>query len=135
MLNAVNAEWIAIPLDRAIAGASRNVAEALEKVLAGNDLGLEEGLTLAKVEGNDLLALLKVADELRQPRSRRPAILANAYLEGTYSEVYPDKSEDAQGMCKLIKQFSFPGALAVTAPRKRRVPSTKTANRVIAPYS
>ena len=52
-----------------------------------------------------------VADELRQPRSRRPAILANAYLEGTCSEVYPDKSEDAQGMCKLIKQFSFPGGI------------------------
>src|ERR1700739_2102186 len=66
MLRAVNAEWIAIPLDRAISAASRNVAESLEKVLAGNDLGLEEGLTLAKVEGNDLLALLKVADELRR---------------------------------------------------------------------
>ena len=52
-----------------------------------------------------------VADELRQPRSRRSAILANAYLEGTYSEVYPDKSEDAQGMCKFIKQFSFPGGI------------------------
>src|ERR1700739_215835 len=66
MLRAVNAEWIAIPLDRAISAASRNVAESLEKVLAGNDLGLEDGLTLAKVEGNDLLALLKVADELRR---------------------------------------------------------------------
>jgi hypothetical protein len=42
MLKAVNAEWTEIPLDRAIAAASRNVAEALEKVLAGNDLGLEE---------------------------------------------------------------------------------------------
>ena len=66
MLKAVNAEWIAIPLDRAIAAASRNVAKALEKVLAGNDLGLDEGLTLATVEGNDLLALLNVADELRR---------------------------------------------------------------------
>ena len=66
MLKAVNAEWTEIPLDRAIAAATRNVAEALEKVLAGNDLGLEEGLTLATVEGNDLLALLRVADELRR---------------------------------------------------------------------
>src|ERR1700758_5819582 len=66
MLKAVNAEWIGIPLDRAIAAASRNVAEALEKALAGNDLGLDEGLTLATVEGNDLLALVKVADELRR---------------------------------------------------------------------
>src|ERR1700720_3275372 len=66
MLKAVNAEWIAIPLDRAIAAASRNVAEALERVLAGNDLGLEDGLTLANVEGDDLLALVKVADEIRR---------------------------------------------------------------------
>jgi len=66
MLKTVNAEWTAIPLDRAIAAANRNVAASLEKVLAGNDLGLEEGLTLANVEGNDLLALLKVADELRR---------------------------------------------------------------------
>jgi len=63
MLKGVNAEWTEIPLDRAIAAASRNVAGALEKVLAGNDLGLDEGLTLATVEGNDLLALLKVAEE------------------------------------------------------------------------
>src|SRR5215469_3776816 len=66
MLKAMNAEWIATPLDRAIASASRNVAEALEKVLAGSDLGVEEGLVLAAVEGNDLLALLRVADELRR---------------------------------------------------------------------
>jgi xylulose-5-phosphate/fructose-6-phosphate phosphoketolase len=35
----------------------------------------------------------------------------SAYLEGTCPEVYPDKSEDAQGMCKFIKQFSFPGGI------------------------
>jgi phosphoketolase len=52
-----------------------------------------------------------VADELRQHRSQRAARLANAYLEGTYSEVYPDKSEDAQSTCKFIKQFSFPGGI------------------------
>ena len=66
MLKPANAEWIAIPLDRAIAAANRNVAEALKNVLAGKDLGFDEGLTLATVEGSDLLALLKVADELRR---------------------------------------------------------------------
>jgi len=66
MLKSVNPEWKEIPLDRALASASRNVADALEKVIAGNDLGFEEGMTLATVEGNDLLALLKVADELRR---------------------------------------------------------------------
>src|ERR1044071_462348 len=40
-----------------------------------------------------------------------PGIVANAYLEGTYSEVYPDVSQDAEGMQKLFKQFSFPGGI------------------------
>ncbi len=40
-----------------------------------------------------------------------PAIVANAYLEGTYSEVYPNISQDAEGMKRLIKQFSFPGGI------------------------
>jgi len=66
MLKAPKSEWIDIPLDRALAAANRNVAEALEKVMAGNDLSYEEGMTLATVEGNDLLALVKVADELRR---------------------------------------------------------------------
>ena len=66
MQKTMSAEWTEIPLDRAIAAASPNVADALEKVLAERDLDFEEGLTLAKVEGNDLLALLKVADELRR---------------------------------------------------------------------
>ncbi len=40
-----------------------------------------------------------------------PGLVANAYLEGTYSEVYPDISQDAEGMKKLFKQFSFPGGI------------------------
>jgi xylulose-5-phosphate/fructose-6-phosphate phosphoketolase len=40
-----------------------------------------------------------------------PALVANAYLEGTYSEVYPDISQDEEGMKKLFKQFSFPGGI------------------------
>jgi xylulose-5-phosphate/fructose-6-phosphate phosphoketolase len=40
-----------------------------------------------------------------------PGMVANAYLEGTYSEVYPDISQDADGMRKLFKQFSFPGGI------------------------
>ena len=38
--------------------------------------------------------------------------VANTYLEGTYSEVYPNVSEDAEGMKRLFKQFSFPGGVA-----------------------
>jgi len=38
-----------------------------------------------------------------------PSLVALAYLEGTYSEVYPNISQDVEGMQKLFKQFSFPG--------------------------
>ena len=41
-----------------------------------------------------------------------PAVVANTYLEGTYSEFYPDVSADAEGMRKLFKQFSFPGGIS-----------------------
>ena len=40
-----------------------------------------------------------------------PAVVANTYLEGTYSEVYPDISEDEAGLKKLFTQFSFPGGI------------------------
>ena len=40
-----------------------------------------------------------------------PGIVANVYLEGTYSEVYPNISQDEEGMKKLFKQFSFPGGI------------------------
>jgi xylulose-5-phosphate/fructose-6-phosphate phosphoketolase len=40
-----------------------------------------------------------------------PGLVANAYLEGTYSEVYPDISEDEEGMRRLFQQFSFPGGI------------------------
>jgi len=40
-----------------------------------------------------------------------PALVAHAYLEGTYSEVYPNISQDEEGMRRLFKQFSFPGGI------------------------
>ncbi len=40
-----------------------------------------------------------------------PGLVANTYLEGTYSEFYPNISEDEEGMHKLFKQFSFPGGV------------------------
>lgn len=40
------------------------------------------------------------------------AMVANAYLEGTYSEVYPNITEDKEGLKKLFKQFSFPGGIS-----------------------
>jgi xylulose-5-phosphate/fructose-6-phosphate phosphoketolase len=40
-----------------------------------------------------------------------PGMVANTYLEGTYTEIYPAITEDADGMQKLFKQFSFPGGI------------------------
>jgi len=40
-----------------------------------------------------------------------PGMVANTYLEGTYSELYPNVSQDAEGMQRLFKQFSFPGGI------------------------
>ncbi|MEP7061623.1 MAG: phosphoketolase family protein [Betaproteobacteria bacterium] len=45
------------------------------------------------------------------PGHGAPAVLANAWLEGTYSEIYPEKSQDATGMLRLFRAFSFPGQL------------------------
>ena len=40
-----------------------------------------------------------------------PALVANAYLEGTYSEIYPSITRDEEGLRKLFRQFSFPGGI------------------------
>jgi len=45
------------------------------------------------------------------PGHGAPATLSNSYLEGVYSEVYPDKSQDIDGMQRFMKQFSFPGGI------------------------
>src|ERR1700744_5423376 len=40
-----------------------------------------------------------------------PAVIANTYLEGVYSEVYPDISQDVSGLRRLFRQFSTPGGI------------------------
>jgi xylulose-5-phosphate/fructose-6-phosphate phosphoketolase len=45
------------------------------------------------------------------PGHGAPGVLAPVYLEGSYSEIYPDKSEDADGMRRFFRQFSFPGGI------------------------
>ena len=45
------------------------------------------------------------------PGHGAPATLSNCYLEGYYSEIYPDKSQDEAGMLKFFRQFSFPGGI------------------------
>jgi xylulose-5-phosphate/fructose-6-phosphate phosphoketolase len=46
---------------------------------------------------------------LSGPGHGAPGVLGPAYLDGSYSEVYPDKSQDSAGMRRFFKQFSFPG--------------------------
>lgn len=48
---------------------------------------------------------------LAGPGHGAPGVLAPVYLEGTYSEIYPNKSEDAAGMRELFRAFSFPGGI------------------------
>ncbi len=48
---------------------------------------------------------------LAGPGHGGPGLVANTYLEGTYSEFYPDISQNEEGMRKLFKQFSFPGGI------------------------
>ncbi|MDP4003338.1 phosphoketolase [Methylobacterium sp. NEAU K] len=45
------------------------------------------------------------------PGHGAPGLVANAYLEGTYSEIYPDVARDVAGMARLFRQFSFPGGI------------------------
>ncbi len=57
---------------------------------------------------------------LTGPGHGGPAIVANVYLEGTYSEIYPDVSQDTAGLRRLFRQFSTPGGIpshdSVTTP-------------------
>ena len=62
--------------------------------------------------------LNRVIDERSQPAlfitgpgHGGPGLVANTYLEGSYSERYPQISQDADGLRKLFKQFSFPGGI------------------------
>jgi xylulose-5-phosphate/fructose-6-phosphate phosphoketolase len=58
------------------------------------------------VKAHDLNAIFVTG-----PGHGGPALVANAYLEGTYSEVYPHIGRDEEGLRKLFRQFSFPGGI------------------------
>ena len=62
-----------------------------------------------------------------------PALVANTYLEGTYSEIYPAVSQDDEGLKRLFKQFSFPGGIpSHVAARDARHRSTRAASSATA---
>ena len=56
------------------------------------------------------------------------AMVAQDYLDGSYSEIYPNISQDAEGMKRLFKQFSFPGGIPTHVARKLRAPSMRGAS-------
>ena len=91
--------------------------------------GSDPGQSLVYVHLNRLIKKYDLdAIFLSGPGHGAPALISNAYLEGTYSEVYPDKGQDADGLRQFFKQFSFPGGSAATARRRPRARSTRGAN-------
>jgi xylulose-5-phosphate/fructose-6-phosphate phosphoketolase len=74
--------------------------------------GTTPGLNFIYVHLNRLIKALDLnVIYIAGPGHGGPGLVASTYLEGTYSEVYPDISQDAEGMRKLFKQFSFPGGI------------------------
>ncbi|HVN78826.1 MAG TPA: phosphoketolase family protein [Terriglobia bacterium] len=85
--------------------------EHIKRRLLGH-WGSDPGQTLTWVHLNRLIKKYDLnMIYISGPGHGAPATLSNAYLEGTYSEIYPDKSEDAEGMRKFLKEFSFPGGI------------------------
>src|SRR6266536_718402 len=74
--------------------------------------GTTPGLNFIYVHLNRLVKAHNLdAIYIAGPGHGGPGVVANTYLEGTYSEVYPHISPDADGLQKLFKQFSFPGGI------------------------
>src|SRR5260370_21910161 len=74
--------------------------------------GTTPGLNLIYAHANRVIKDRDLdAIYIMAPGHGGPAAVANAYLEGTYSEVYPDITRDADGMQRLFRQFSFPGGI------------------------
>lgn len=74
--------------------------------------GASPGLSFMYVHMNRLINKFDLnAIFLAGPGHGAPGVIAPVYLEGTYSEVYPDVSRDESGIQRLFKQFSFPGGI------------------------
>ena len=85
--------------------------EHIKKRLLGH-WGASPGLSFMYLHLNRLIIKHDLnAIFLAGPGHGAPGVLAPVYLEGTYSEVYPDIGEDIEGMKRFFKQFSFPGGI------------------------
>jgi xylulose-5-phosphate/fructose-6-phosphate phosphoketolase len=83
----------------------------IKKRLLGH-WGASPGLSFVYTHMNRLINKLDLnAIFLAGPGHGAPGVLAPVYLEGTYSEIYPEISQDIEGMRRFFKQFSFPGGI------------------------
>jgi xylulose-5-phosphate/fructose-6-phosphate phosphoketolase len=74
--------------------------------------GASPGLSFAYIHLNRLIKMFDLdMIFMAGPGHGAPGVLGPAYLEGTYSEIYTDKSEDAAGLKEFFRQFSFPGGI------------------------
>ncbi|MCE5230056.1 phosphoketolase family protein [bacterium] len=74
--------------------------------------GASPALSFAYVHMNRLINKYDLdAIFMAGPGHGAPGVLAPVYLEGSYSEIYPNKAEDEEGMCEFFKEFSFPGGI------------------------
>ena len=85
--------------------------EHIKKRLLGH-WGASPGLSFMYVHMNRLINKYDLnAIFLAGPGHGAPGVIAPVYLEGTYSEIYPDVGQDLEGMTHLFKRFSFPGGI------------------------
>ena len=86
-------------------------AEHVKNRLLGH-WGSSTGLSFSYVHLNRLIKKYDLdAIFLAGPGHGAPGVIGPVYLEGTYSEIYPSKSEDLDGMRAFFKDFSFPGGI------------------------
>src|SRR5262249_15952953 len=86
-------------------------AEQIKPRLLGH-CGTSPGLSLIYVQLNRIIAERDAnVIYLTGPGHGGPALVANVYLEGTYTEIYPDVSRDLAGVRRLFRQFSTPGGI------------------------
>jgi xylulose-5-phosphate/fructose-6-phosphate phosphoketolase len=85
--------------------------EHIKRRLLGH-WGSDPGMSLVYIHLNRLIKKYDLdVIFLAGPGHGAPALISNVYLEGAYSEIYSDISEDTDGMRRLFKQFSFPGGI------------------------
>src|SRR5271168_4855832 len=85
--------------------------EHIKRRLLGH-WGSDPGQSFLLVHLNRLIRKLDLnVVYIAGPGHGAPATLASSYLEGHYSEIYPDRSEDEAGMQRFFRQFSFPGGI------------------------